>query len=263
MAQDLHGQVGIITGAAVGIGRGVAVALAGRGMNVGILDIDDDENGRTAEAVQAAGEGEVLAIHCDNADSTAVGAAVDAVATRFGRIDVLVNNAAVWLDCSLTGGSFEEQTRAFQQSVAICTFGAFAAAAAAVPVMRRTGGGGNIVNILTDHVKPGHEITGYPATGYDAAKFGLLRLTESWAVELAPHRIRVNGLCFGATDTPMLRGVSPSLAEAGLKPSDLGDAVLNVISHGPDGPTGQSWLFGLTGADVAVSRAQIAALAPA
>ena len=260
MAQELNGQVGIVTGAAMGIGRGVAVALAERGMNVAVLDIDDDENERTAEAVNAAG-GEVLAMHCDNADSAAVGQAVGAVAERFGRIDVLVNNAAVWLDCSLTGGTFESQTDAFERSVSICTIGAFAAAAAAVPVMRRHGGG-NIVNILTDHVKPDHLITGYPATGYDAAKFGLWRLTESWAVELAEHGIRVNGLCFGATDTPMLRSVSAQLAEAGLKPSDLGDAVVNVISHGPDGPTGQSWLFGLTGADIATSRAEIAALAP-
>jgi NAD(P)-dependent dehydrogenase (short-subunit alcohol dehydrogenase family) len=256
---DLHGQVAVVTGSAVGIGRGVCLALAEQGMAVACLDIDTDENEITAQQVCAEGV-EVLGIECDIADRAAVGVAISAVAERFGRIDLLVNNAAVYLDSRLTGGSFDDQCEAFERSVGICTFGAFACASAAVPTMQRTGG--NIVNIITDHVKPGHSMAGLPATGYDVAKWGLQRLTESWAIELGPLGIRVNGLCFGATDTPMLRGVSATLADKAMLPSDIGRAVLNIVAHGAGGPTGLTPLFGLSGASLDISRAEIAALGP-
>ena len=118
----------------------------------------------------------------------------------------------------------------------------------------------NIVNIITEHVKEGHYITGLAATGYDVAKFGLWRLTESWAMELKDSGIRVNGLCFGATDTPMLRAVSEPMAEAGMKPEDIADAVFNVVDQGPDGDTGQSYLFGTNGTPREQSLKEIALL---
>lgn len=105
-------------------------------------------------------------------------------------------------------------------------------------------------------------MTGPGATGYDGAKWVMWRQTESWAVELAEHNIRVNALCMGATDTPMLRAVSVPIAEAGMRPEDVGQAVLNVLAHGRRGPTGQSYVFGTTGTSREQSLGEIAALAP-
>ena len=216
---DLSGQVVVVTGSAVGIGRGLCVAFAQRGADVVAIDVDAAENAVTAAAVRAAGH-EPLALACDVGDPVQVKAAADAALARFGRIDVLVNNAAVWNDTRLAAGDYDGQVAAFHRALGGCVTGGFHCAAAFLPGLRAAGGG-NIVNMLTDHVLPGHYITGYPATGYDVAKFGLWRLTESWAVELAPLGVRVNGLSFGATDTPMLRGVSAELADKGMTPADL------------------------------------------
>jgi len=256
---DLEGRVALVTGTAAGIGRATALALGRCGAAVVALDVDGQGNDDTATQLRDAGV-DVLAAVCDVGDAGAVERIVARVDDRFGRLDVVVNNAAEWLDTSLTGGSYAERCTAFARSHLSCSFGAFHCTAAAVPLMRRRGG--DVVNVLTDHVKPGHELNRLPmASGYDASKWGLLRLTEMWAVELAPLGIRVNGLCFGATDTPMLRAVSVPVAEAGMRADDVADAVVNVLAQGQDGPTGRSWLFGLTGQPVARSRAQIAALA--
>ena len=256
----LEGQVAVISGSAVGIGSGVALGLAARGVAIAGLDIDPTRNADTARAVRSVGA-KALPLDCDVGDSASVRWAFDSVLRTFGRIDILINNAAVWLDCALTSGSYESQTAAFAQSVNVCALGSYFCAKAAVPAMIEAGGG-NIVNVVTEHVKEGRYITALPQTGYDCAKFSQWRLTEAWAVELKRHRIRVNALCTGAVDTPMLRAVSVPVAEAGMKVEDMAQAVVNVLSHSADGPTGQAYFFGFTGTPRAKSLEQIAALAP-
>lgn len=257
----LQGKVAVVTGSAIGIGRGVSVALARQGAKIAGLDIDPGNNADTARQVEAAGQA-FLAVECDVGDKDKVRRAFDQILETFGRIDVLVNNAAVWDNSSLVEGSFETQTDAFDRAMGACAFGTYYCALAATPALIAAGGG-NIVNLITEHVKPGHLITERPALGYDCAKFSQWRLTEHMAHELQAHNIRVNGLCFGATDTPMLRGVAPEIADAAMKVEDLGQAVLNVIAHGPDGPTGETYLFGTSGSARADSLKAIAALAPA
>jgi 3-oxoacyl-[acyl-carrier protein] reductase len=256
----LDGQVAVISGAAVGIGRGIAIMLAENGANVASLDIDSVENAETARLVQEAGA-TGIAIDCDVSDKAQVRRAMNEVLTRLGRVDILVNNAAIYIDTSLTRGTYESQTEEYERSIAVCALGSYYCARAAVPIMQQVGGG-NIININTEHTKPGHLMVGLGASGYDAAKWVMWRQTESWAVELKDHNIRVNELCMGATDTPMLRAVSVPIAEAGMKPSDLGQAVMNVLDQGADGPTGQSHLFGTSGTAREQSLAEIAAFAP-
>ncbi len=256
----LGGKVAVVTGSAVGIGRGISVALSQQGANVVCLDIDVVNNRQTAELVRVAG-GECIAIDCDVADKIQVRHAINAAVQSFGRIDVLINNAALWEDSSLLGGSYESQTDAYDRAMGACAMGAYYCARAAVPAMLEVGAG-NIVNIITEHIKEGHYLTGRPALGYDCAKFSMWRQVETWATELKEKNIRVNGLCFGATDTPMLRGVAPDLADVAMKIEDLGQAVINVISHGDDGPSGETWLFGTSGTPRQDSLAAIAALAP-
>jgi 3-oxoacyl-[acyl-carrier protein] reductase len=253
---DHEGPVAVVTGAATGIGRAIALDLATR-MSVACLDLDAEGNAETVELVAGAG-GDALAIACDIADAEAVKAAFATIAERYGRVDLLVNNAAVWEDTSLTAGSYDEQCAAFARSIGSCSTGAFHCAAAAVALMGDRGG--DIVNLVTEHVVEGRFITGYPASGYDCAKWSLWRLTETWAVELAPRAIRVNGLAFGATDTPMLRRVSVPLAESGMRGTDLADAVRRVVALGPDGPTGRLYEFGFTGTPRARSLEQIEAI---
>ena len=255
----LEGQVAVISGSAVGIGRGVALGLAQRGAAIVGLDIDAAGNAASAASVREFGV-KARPLDCDVGDAASVQRAFAAALRAFGRIDILINNAAVWLDCGLTSGSYESQTAAFAQSLHVCALGSYFCAKAAVPAMIEAGGG-NIVNIITEHIKEGRYITALPQTGYDCAKFSQWRLTEAWAVELKKHRIRVNALCTGAVDTPMLRAVSVPVAEAGMKVEDMAQAVVNVLSHGADGPTGQSYFFGFTGTAREKSLQQIAALA--
>jgi 3-oxoacyl-[acyl-carrier protein] reductase len=258
---DLNGQVAVISGGAVGIGRGIALTLARAGANVASLDIDPVANDETARLVQETGRS-AIAIDCDVADRSQVRRAMSEVLQALGRIDLLVNNAAIYIDTSLTTGTYDSQTAEYERSMSICALGSYYCARAAVPAMQRIGGG-NIINIITEHIKEGHLMTGPGASGYDGAKWVMWRQTESWAVELKDHNIRVNGLCMGATDTPMLRAVSVPIAEAGMKPEDVGQAVINVLAHGEGGPSGESYLFGTSGTSREQSLREIAALAPA
>ena len=243
---DLKGKVAVISGGAVGIGRGVAVTLAKAGVNVATLDIDAVGNAETARLVTEAGA-TGIALDCDVADRAQVRRAMGEVLSSLGRIDLLVNNAAIYIDTSLTRGTYDSQTREYQRSIDICALGSYYCARAAVPAMQAVGGG-NIINIITEHIKEGYLMVGQGASGYDAA--------------LKDHNIRVNALCMGATDTPMLRAVSVPTAEAGMKVEDIGQAVMNVLAHGPGGPTGESHLFGTSGTPREQSLKEIAALAP-
>ncbi|MFN0096785.1 MAG: SDR family NAD(P)-dependent oxidoreductase [Dehalococcoidia bacterium] len=252
----LQGKVAVITGSAVGIGRGIAIAAAEEGADVACLDYDPSNNAKTAAMVRALGR-TALAIDCDVADKLHVRRAFAEVIDRFGRIDLLVNNAAIWVNTALTQGSFESQAANYEASINGCALGSFYCALAAAPVMPA---GSNIVNIITEHIKEGHYIHQMAAaTGYDGAKFVQWRQTEAWALELKPRGIRVNAICPGATDTPMLRGVSVAAAENGMKPADVGLAVMNIVRQGADGPIGQSWLVGPSGSKT--GRADAEALA--
>lgn len=256
----LNGKVAVVTGAATGIGRGICLALARQGAKVAALDIDGANNAETARLVADAG-GACLPVTCDVGDRHQVRLAMALVLRAFGRVDLLVNNAAFWDNSSLREGTYDSQTAQFEQAISACTLGSFNCSSAVVPALRAAGGG-NIVNLITEHVKEGHYLTGRRGLGYDCAKFAQWRLTAVLAAELKADNIRVNGLCFGATDTPMLRGEAPDLADIAMKPEDLAQAVLNVIAHGPGGPSGETYLFGTSGTPREESLRAIAALAP-
>ena len=251
-------QVVFVTGSAVGIGREVATSWAKESATIVGLDIDRAENKMTHSQVESAG-GTCHSYTCDISDREAVRAVFDDLKGKIDHIDLLVNNAAVYGDTKLTSSDWDTQTRAFDNAMGSCAMGAFYCTAAAVPLLEKSGTS-NIINILTDHVRPGFYLTGGPATGYDCAKFALWRLTESWAEELKEMGIRVNGLCFGATDTPMLREFAPQMIENGMKVEDLDLAIRHVINQGPGGDTGASYDFGMGPTPRATSLEQIDAI---
>ncbi len=236
-------QVVFVTGSAVGIGRGVAESWAKQSATIVALDIDPIENAKTHQLVEEAG-GVCLSYTCDIGDRSAVREVFDDLDGKIHHIDLLLNNAAVYSDTMLTSGDWDTQTRAFEFAMGSCALGAFYVTAAAVHLLARTSSS-NIVNVLTDHVKPGFHLTGGIATGYDSAKFALWRLTENWAEELKDKQIRVNGLCFGATDTPMLRRFAPQVIDRAMKVEDLDLAIRHIVNQGADGDSGMSYEFGM------------------
>lgn len=245
--------VAIVTGSGVGIGRALCGAFAERGYLVFGLDIDHDSNLETASLIGAL----MTAVACDVGNSADVKAVFDEIIAVNAHIDVLVNNAAVWNDTTLTGGTYDQQVDAFHRAFDACAMGSFHCTAAAVPAM---GPGSNVVNMITEHIRSHRLITGAVATGYDGAKFTQWRLTESWARELRPKGIRVNGLAFGATDTPMLRSVAPAVADNSMRAEDMADAVMAIIDQGPQGPMGQVYDVGFSGTPRDESLRQIAAI---
>lgn len=191
----LSGKVALVTGAARGIGRAIALELARAGADVALNDVDPGEAaGEVVAAIEALGHR--ASVHqADVADRAAVEAMVDAVAARYGRLDILVNNAGmqIWepfLDIS--GGPLDRILDVDLKGIVLC-------GQAAARRMVRQGTGGRIVNISSVHAVYSFQT----AAVYDAAKAGVLRLSATMALELAPHKITVNAIGPGWMDTPL------------------------------------------------------------
>ena len=194
---SLQDQVAIVTGGGGGIGRGIAIALAEAGARVVVGDIEPARCDQTVELIIAAG-GEAIGVPTDVMDTEQVRALVTSADERFGRVDVLVNNAG-----GVSGRPFLEQSeRSWRRHIDINLVSMLAATSAAVPVMIRGGRGGAILNVSS--------IEGVRAAPsfavYAACKAGVNSFTRSMAVELADHGIRVNAIAPDHTVTPGNRG---------------------------------------------------------
>ena len=191
----MQGKVALISGGARGMGAVEARLFAGEGAKVVIGDVLEDEGRRTEAAVNEAG-GECVFVRLDVTSEEDWKAAVNTAVSRFGKLDVLVNNAGI----SITGG-LEEFTEAdWDRTFDINAKGVFLGTKAAIPEMRKAGGG-SIVNISS-----GAGIAPAPGTsGAYAASKGAVRLfTKSTAVQYAREGIRCNSVHPGPVETPML-----------------------------------------------------------
>jgi 3-oxoacyl-[acyl-carrier protein] reductase len=239
MTQELSGRVALVTGAGRNIGRGIALALADAGAAVVVNARSNMQEAQgVAAEIERAG-GKALAVTADVADPAAVQNMVDAAVQKFGRIDILVNNAAVRAEQAF-GGMTLAQWRAV---TSIILDGAFNCVQACLPHLKASGAG-VIINIggLSAHTgaaRRPHVVT---------AKAGLIGLTRALAHELAPDKIRVNTVTPGVMATPRPPGqpepqhhaIVHALAGRRGVPDDIAAAVRFLCSPAAGFITGQN-----------------------
>jgi len=217
-AVSLAGRVAAVTGGGAGLGRGIAAGLAAFGADVAVWERDP------ATAASAADEVGGLAVVTDVRETDQVDAAVAATLDRYGRIDVLVNNAGGVFVSSLLEVSergVDALYRANLRHVILCT-------QRVARVMVDAGRGGSIVNVTS--IEGVRAAPGYAA--YAAAKAGVVNFTKTAALELAPHGIRVNAL---APDITWTEGLARLAAESGGDPERSALAVpLGRLGHVDD-----------------------------
>lgn len=194
---SLLGQVVVITGAGSGMGRASALAFAAAGAKVMAADINETAAQGVVQEIEAQG-GAAVTFRADVSKAADVEAMVQAAVTRWGRLDILFNNAGIPMSFTPVEEVTEEQ---FDRLMSVNVRSVFLGARFAVPVMKRQGGGVILNTASTAALRPRPGLT-----PYNASKGAVVTMTKSLAIELAPFHIRVNCICPVATDTPMLDG---------------------------------------------------------
>ncbi|SNQ48470.1 Glucose dehydrogenase [Frankia canadensis] len=193
----------LITGSSSGIGLDAARSWVADGANVVLNGTDRAKLDRAAQAL--GNPEQVLAVPGDISDPATGRAMVDGARERFGRVDVLVNNAGVFGAGPFLDSTLDDLDRYYAVNVR----GTFVTTQAVVPALIEAGGGAivNVGSLLVDAA-----LLGVPASAQTASKGAVHALTVSWAAEFAPHRIRVNALVPGMIRTPLHGGGADGLA---------------------------------------------------
>lgn len=197
----LDNRVVIVTGAAQGIGFGIAERFVEAGASVAMVDV----KGGPVESAAArlSTKGAAIPVAADISSEDQVRAAIEAVFKRFGRLDVLVNNAGI----EVLGTATEISAEDWDRQLNVNLRGAFLCSKYAVEKMR--GRGGAVVNIASVHA-----FASYPGVvAYDVSKAGMLGMTRAMALDHGKDGVRVNAICPGYIDTPMLEAWLGTVAD--------------------------------------------------
>ncbi len=202
----LDGKVAIISGAARGLGSAFARRLAAEGADVLLFDVLSSVNQVASEIADGTG-GRSLSEVADVSQRRDVERVVQRAVSELGGVDLLINNAGTWRSTPVDS-PWEQALQDWDFIMDANLKGLLMLSRACVPHMRARGGG-DIVNISTYYVLPARSGgTNPPNTDlYNASKWAINGFTDAWSKYLARDGIRVNALCMGATDTPMLRGL--------------------------------------------------------
>jgi NAD(P)-dependent dehydrogenase (short-subunit alcohol dehydrogenase family) len=196
--QEFAGKVALVTGGGSGLGRAAAIAFGKAGAKVAVDDIADAGGLETVRMIEQSG-GEAIYLHADVRNEAEVRAMVEQTVARFGRLDFAYNNAGI------SGGARPDEfwdSAIFDDTMATNARGVFLCMKYEVPEMLKTGGGA-IVNTAS---VAGFNGTGHPS--YIGSKHAVIGMTKAVAMLCATQGIRVNAVCPGAIDTPMVQGVT-------------------------------------------------------
>ncbi|MBI3743338.1 MAG: glucose 1-dehydrogenase [Chloroflexi bacterium] len=245
----LKGKTAIVTGGAQGIGREYSLRFAHEGARVVVADLRDEQARAVAAEIEAAG-GQAIAVYADVSSEASAQAMAEAAHRRFGRIDVLMNNAAIYYDLDLKNQSLDYLRKVLDVNL----LGALTCGRAVFPSMKAQGGG-SIINIASTAAYPIRQSgfrpqANFPNYAYGLSKSGVVYLTKSMARTGGPYNIRVNAIAPGATMTEATKRVMPPKAEAAvrqekalglsLQPGDLAGTAVFLASDESAMMTGQT-----------------------
>ncbi len=228
----LDNQVAIVTGAGRNIGEDIAKLFAQEGAKVAVVDLDEGRGSRVASEINAKSPGRAISVVCDVASAKSVEQMVQTVVKQFGGMDILVNNAA-WTDHKDIFDITEEE---WDRVMNVCLRSVWYCTRHAAKVMIDQKRKGKVINIASTSGHWGRK----EATAYTTAKAGVLNLTRSIAVQLAPRGIRVNSISpnrigspVGQEEMPENRFVKNLAGRRGV-PMDIAKAALFLASDEAD-----------------------------
>ena len=191
----LVGKVAIITGAGAGIGFATALLFAKEGAKVVVADCDPEKGAEAVSLIREKG-GEAIFIQVDVSKADNVKDMVETTVERYGKLDILVNNAGIYSQADVVETEEDDWDRILNVNLK----GVFLCSKYSIPEMIK-GGGGSIVNIGSEAGIVGIK----NQVAYNVSKSGVIALTKSTAIDFAAYNIRVNCVCPGTTETPLVK----------------------------------------------------------